>query len=167
MSNIKMSRLQIVPRRNPHSLIALFGFTMILHACTKDPTKTDQLSAPEPPTFTTPVVELPLANGRAALFGIKACKVYRSDPIEASAGNWTLLFEPEPYPMPQQCVRERLEFDGEYIQIEIGTQALGAGGCCTTYAAYRSQDGENWEVRPATSITEWQSVGDADDRIPE
>lgn len=162
-----MSGLQIVPHRNIHSFIALIGFTVFFHACAKDQANTDQVSDPEPPTFTTPVVELPLANGGAALFGIKACKVYRSDSSETSAGNWTLLFEPAPYPMPQQCVRERLEFDGEYIQIEIGTQALGAGGCCTTYAAYRSRDGENWEVRPATSITEWQSVGDADDRIPE
>lgn len=45
---------------------------------------------------------------------------------------------------------------GKFIQIEIGTQALGAGGYCTSYAAYRSHDGENWQTRPATSTTNCQ-----------
>jgi len=90
-------------------------------------------------------------------FGIKDCHVFRA---YHDKENWEFLFKPEAYPLPQACVRERLEFDGQYIQIEIGTQALGAGGCCTSYAAYRSQDGQKWEIRPASSISQWQPLDD-------
>nr|WP_321440585.1 hypothetical protein [uncultured Hyphomonas sp.] len=140
-------------------LITSIGMAAAVTACSEPASPTNQTPDSSPsaePVFTTPTVELPLATGEPVLFGIKSCKVYRSAPSAGAPEIWTLLFEPAPYPLPQQCVRERLEFDGKYIQIEIGTQALGAGGCCTTYAAYRSSDGENWEVRPATSITEWQ-----------
>ncbi|GAB3284478.1 hypothetical protein [Parahaliea aestuarii] len=147
--------------QSPLNPLMLVGLAIALSGCTEaglshDPgTKIDSNIAP---VFTTPISELKLAQGETAIFGIKACKVYRSVQRGNSAENWELLFEPAPYPLPQQCVRERLEFDGEYIQIEIGTQAMGAGGCCTNYAAYRSRDGENWEIRPATSITEWQAL---------
>ncbi|MEZ5986142.1 MAG: hypothetical protein R3B94_09340 [Hyphomonas sp.] len=108
---------------------------------------------PIAPDFSHPVVELPLEGGKAMLFGIKDCEVFRARP---DSDSWDLMFKPAAYPLPQTCVRERLEFDGDFIQIEIGTQALGAGGCCTSYAAYRSRDGEIWQTRPATSITDWQ-----------
>ncbi|MGB7181769.1 MAG: hypothetical protein WBD51_07515, partial [Burkholderiaceae bacterium] len=37
------------------------------------------------------------------------------------------------------------------------------GGCCTTYAAYRTRDGVTWEIRPATSIKTWQPLEASDD----
>ncbi|MEM5516441.1 hypothetical protein WNY37_05735 [Henriciella sp. AS95] len=157
--NKRMGGQQILSWRPSIPFITLIGIMVAVTACTEPTPPThqapDSLPAAEP-VFTTPTVALPLATGEPVLFGIKSCKVYKSSSSGGAPENWTLLFEPAPYPLPQQCVRERLEFDGEYIQIEIGTQALGAGGCCTSYAAYRSRDGENWEVRPATSITEWQ-----------
>ncbi len=155
-SNTLMRRQQWLSWRTSILFIVLMA---AVTGCTEPASPTPQSSGNAPsaePVFTTPTVKLPLANGESVLFGIKSCKVYTSVSSGDAAETWTLLFKPAPYPLPQQCVRERLEFDGEYIQIEIGTQAMGAGGCCTTYAAYRSRDGENWEVRPATSITEWQ-----------
>lgn len=144
------------------STFALVGLTVAIHACTGSASPRDAEQKPSvdmTPTFTTPIVELKLAREEPILFGIKACKVYRLMRPGKTPQDWELLFKPAPYLLPQRCVRERLEFDGEYIQIEIGTQAMGAGGCCTTYAAYRSRDGENWEIRPATSIKEWQALG--------
>lgn len=109
--------------------------------------------------FTKPVIRLPLPDGSGYhLFGIKDCRVYRALQTNDGGGDWTLLFEPEFYLLPTACVRERLEVEGEFLQIEIGTQAIGAGGCCTTYAAYRTKHGSSWEIRPATSIQTWQPL---------
>ncbi|WP_116364677.1 hypothetical protein [Parahaliea mediterranea] len=152
------------------ALAALMGAAIAVNACTKVGPALDssaERDANQAPEFTTPVAELRLADGRVTLFGIKACKVYQSVMSGQARQGWELLFKPAPYPLPQQCVRERLEFDGEYIQVEIGTQAMGAGGCCTHYAAYRSRDGEHWEVRPATSITQWQPLEAAGANSPE
>lgn len=129
---------------------------MALVSCWQRPPLREHASTytlPEAPDFSHPVVELPLTGGKFMRFGIRDCEVFRATPGRDS---WDLMFRPDAYPLPQGCVRERLEFDGEFIQIEIGTQAFGAGGCCTSYAAYRSRDGENWETRPATSTTDWQ-----------
>ena len=139
-----------------------FGFALFSSLClgfSLPPDSEPSHSVNVTPNFTTPPVKLPLAHGKAMSFGIKDCKVYRLTDAEGAAPRWSLLFKPAPYFLPQQCVREQLAFDGKYIQIEIGTQALGAGGCCTTYAAYRSQDGENWQVRRATSTEKWQVLG--------
>lgn len=127
-----------------------------LQACGDEslPLQSDEVSPT--PTFTSATVGFEADNLNDYRFGIDNCKVYKLKGGAATNPKWELLFKPAPYALPQQCVRERLDFDGEYIQIEIGTQALGAGGCCTTYAAYRSRDGENWEIRPATTITKWQ-----------
>ena len=139
--------------------VTSFGFALFSSLClgfSLPPDSEPSHSVNVTPNFTTPPVKLPLAHGKAVSFGIKDCKVYRLTDAEGAAPRWSLLFKPVPYFLPQQCVREQLAFDGKYIQIEIGTQALGAGGCCTTYAAYRSQDGENWQVRRATSTEKWQ-----------
>lgn len=115
--------------------------------------------------FTKPVVRIPLAGGnRHHLFGIKDCHIYKALQTGNVTGEWSLLFKPEPYLLPKACVRERLEMQGQYLQIEIGTQAIGAGGCCTTYAAYRTLDGETWEIRPATSIKTWQPLEQPKDK---
>ena len=142
--------------------VTSFGFALFSPLClgfSLPPNSEPPHSANVTPNFTTPPVKLPLAHGKAVSLGIKACKVYRLIDAEDAAPHWTLLFKPTPYFLPQQCVREQLAFDGKYIQIEIGTQALGAGGCCTTYAAYRSQDGENWQIRRSTSTGKWQTLG--------
>ena len=149
--------------RSYRSRQAFFVFTLIglIYACTGSASPQDEeheLNTNMPPAFTTPVVELTLPHDKTILFGIKACKVYRLVRLGNTPKTWELLFKPAPYFLPQRCVREHLEFDGEYVQIEIGTQAMGAGGCCTNYAAYRSRNGENWEIRRATSIKEWQML---------
>ena len=94
-----------------------------------------------------------MRDGKFKRFGIRDCHVFRATPGRDSCD---LMITPDAYPLPQACVRERLEFNGEFIQIEIGTQAMGAGGCCTSFVGYRSRDGERWETRPATSIKDWQ-----------
>ena len=110
-------------------------------------------------SFSKPVIRLALSDGSGHnLLGIKDCHVYKARAANGAIAEWKLLFQPAFYPLPTACIKERLEMDGGFLHIEIGTQAIGAGGCCTTYAAYRTVDGEAWEVRPATSVTSWQSL---------
>ena len=114
-------------------------------------------------TFAKPTVTMPRAGADGFYhFGIRDCQVYRAwqgTDAGAALSRWELLFEPAPYLLPTMCIVERLEMDGRYLTIEIGTQAIGAGGCCTTYAAYRTLDGESWETRPATSVRTWKPLG--------
>lgn len=138
-----------------------FSLIAIFPGC-KDTEQSGNKIPSEPPVFTVPVVSLKVSGGLAIQFGIRNCKVYTATQTKGPQLEWQLLFKPAPYVLPQQCVRESLAFDGQYIQIEIGTQAIGAGGCCTTYAAYRSRNGEDWEIRPATSIKKWQSLESSD-----
>ena len=138
-------------------------FISVLGACDSDgrKPKSDREDQPQNAriAFTKPVVERPLPDGSGHyMFGIKDCHVYQASRTQAGRSDWTLLFEPEFYLLPKACVRERLEMEGETLQIEIGTQAIGAGGCCTTYAAYRTRDGVSWEIRPSTSIQTWQPL---------
>lgn len=110
-------------------------------------------------SFSKPVIRLALSSGSGHnLLGIKDCHVYKATEANGSSAEWQLLFKPAFYPLPTACIKERLEMEGEFLHIEIGTQAIGAGGCCTTYAAYRTLDGETWEVRPATSVMTWQPL---------
>ena len=110
-------------------------------------------------SFTTRVFKLNSnKNSSATLFGIKNCHVYKAAQTQGRRGDWELLFKPAPYALPKMCIVERLEMEGNYLHIEIGTQAMGAGGCCTTYAAYRTLDGETWDIRPATSVKTWQRL---------
>lgn len=134
----------------------LLTCTIALLSCWRRPPLRENPSAyvlPEAPDFSCPVVELPLKDGKFMRFVIRDCDVFRATPGRDSCD---LMIRPDAHPLPQACVRERLEFNGEFIQIELGTQAMGAGGCCTSFAGYRSRDGERWETRPATSITDWQ-----------
>ena len=149
-----VNRTRIVRTR---SIVVLLVPILAFQGCT-DSDRSTQKPKTAPPAFTTPVVDLHAPGGKTLRFGIERCKVYRSVKAENTTSPWALLFQPAPYALPQSCVRERLAFDGEYVQIEIGTQAIGAGGCCTNYAAYRSRNGEDWEIRPATSITQWQKL---------
>lgn len=103
-------------------------------------------------------LELRTADQTMVRFGLHHCKVYRLEPAQSDAG-WILLFELPPYPLPQRCVRQSLRLEEGSVQIEIGKQALGAGGCCSSFAAYRSQDGQHWETRAATSSTTWRKLG--------
>jgi len=139
--------------------IVFLSLIVFLPGC-KDTERSGNNPPSVAPVFTTPIVSLNLSGDKVLQFGIRNCKVFKAAKTKRSMSDWALLFEPAPYLLPQQCVRERLAFDGEYIQIEIGTQAFGAGGCCTNYAAYRSRNGEHWEIRPATSIKQWQKLED-------
>ncbi|MEP3890422.1 MAG: hypothetical protein ABJN69_08130 [Hellea sp.] len=147
----------------------LILFTVFLAACadgvsvSKSKSETLAEASPLQDSFTTPVFKLTTNNNsRVTLFGIKNCHVYKAAQTEGRRGDWELLFKPAPYALPKMCIVERLEMEGDYLHIEIGTQAMGAGGCCTTYAAYRTLDGETWDIRPATSITTWQRLDISD-----
>ena len=134
----------------------------LLSACTEEEKldKDERTKATNPQmSLTKPAVALKSPDsGATHVFGMKNCHVYKGVQTQNEPEDWELLFKPAFYPLPKRCIVERLEMEGEYLQIEIGTQALGAGGCCTTYAAYRTQNGETWETRPATSIKEWQPL---------
>lgn len=143
----------------------LTTFTLLIVACSdegsalkqEDKKRTEAAALEE--SFSTPIFKLTVSdNNRATLFGIKNCYVYKAAQTEGEVNDWRLLFKPAPYALPKMCIIERLEMQGEYLHIEIGTQAMGAGGCCTTYAAYRTKDGETWDIRPATSIKTWQPL---------
>jgi len=53
------------------------------------------------------------------------------------------------YPMPSVCKIQKAAADAEYITVELGRQAFGAGGCCATEGTWRSRDGKAWERRRA------------------
>jgi len=53
------------------------------------------------------------------------------------------------YPMPSVCKVQKAAADADYITVELGRQAFGAGGCCATEGIWRSRDGKTWERRRA------------------
>lgn len=150
---------------NSPLLLPLLFLSLLLTACAEKSPQTEHseeklaVAAQLQNTFTKPILKLTLPKDNSShVFGIKNCHVYKAAQTQNVVSDWQLLFKPAPYALPKTCVRERLEMEGEYLHIEIGTQAMGAGGCCTTYAAYRTLDGETWEIRPATSIKTWQRL---------
>lgn len=53
------------------------------------------------------------------------------------------------YPMFSACKIQKVSADAEYVTVELGRQAFGAGGCCATEGTWRSKDGKVWERRRA------------------
>lgn len=51
------------------------------------------------------------------------------------------------YPMFSVCSREEVSADADYITVDLGRTALGAGGCCATSGMWRTRDGHHWERR--------------------
>ena len=51
------------------------------------------------------------------------------------------------YPMFSVCSREEISADADYITVDLGRTALGAGGCCATSGTLRTRDGRHWERR--------------------
>lgn len=51
------------------------------------------------------------------------------------------------YPMPSVCMRQEISADADFVTVELGRQALGAGGCCATGGRWRSRDGVHWQRR--------------------
>lgn len=112
----------------------LLTCTIALLSCRQRPPLRENASAyilPEVPDFSHPVVDLPLKDGKFMRFRIRDCDVFPAVPGRDSCDP---MIRPDAHPLPQACVREPLEFNGEFIQIEIGPQAMGAGGCCTSFA---------------------------------
>lgn len=81
------------------------------------------------------------------------CQVFRI----AADGLRDKVLTTDPYPMLSACKVQKVSADGDFITVELGRQALGAGGCCATEGLWRSRDGIAWErrhngrwVKPAT-----------------
>lgn len=51
------------------------------------------------------------------------------------------------YPMISACQRQEASVRDGHVVVELGRQALGAGGCCATEGLWRSRDGMTWERR--------------------
>lgn len=83
------------------------------------------------------------------LIGLKNCSVYRAEPEQGVVTEWVRLPEIDgSYPIPSACNRERIEYDGTYIEIEFCKTPIGAGGgCAGGISPHRSRDGKKWEVQ--------------------
>lgn len=51
------------------------------------------------------------------------------------------------YPMLSACKVQEVSANADFIHVELGRQALGAGGCCATGGTWRSRDVRVWERR--------------------
>ncbi len=78
------------------------------------------------------------------LIGLKNCSVYRAEPEQGVVIQWVRLPEIDgSYPIPSACNRERIEYDGTYIEIEFCKTPIGAGGgCAGGISPHRSRDGK-------------------------
>lgn len=71
------------------------------------------------------------------------CEVFRVLPD----GRRQRVLTTDFYPMLSVCQRQDVTADSDYIRVELGRQALGAGGCCATGGTWRSRDGQDWQRR--------------------
>jgi hypothetical protein len=86
---------------------------------------------------------------RAELHGVSVhlalddCEVFRVLPD----GRRERVLTTDFYPMLSVCQRQEVSADAEYVLVQLGRQALGAGGCCATDGTWRSRDGQHWQRR--------------------
>ncbi len=71
------------------------------------------------------------------------CEVFRVLPD----GRRERVLTTDFYPMLSVCQRQEVSADAEYVLVQLGRQALGAGGCCATGGTWRSRDGQHWQRR--------------------
>lgn len=81
--------------------------------------------------------------GNAIRLALDDCAVFRVLPD----GSREKVLATDPYPMLSACKVQTIAADGDFITVELGRQAFGAGGCCATEGLWRSRDGVTWERR--------------------
>ncbi len=100
-----------------------------------------------PPKATAPVDNAQhfrfTLHGQAVHLAVDDCTVYL---VQADTVRERIL-KPPSYPLPSICQRQEISADSEYIHVELGRQAFGAGGCCATEGTWRSRNGTDWQRR--------------------
>ena len=84
-------------------------------------------------------------GGRPLALMVHECKVYNLEDAPRKGGKRPSILEPDFYPWPTVCTRQRLEADTAWVTVVLGRTGFGAGGCCATGGAYRTRDGREWE----------------------
>jgi hypothetical protein len=84
-------------------------------------------------------------DGQAVHLVLADCEAFLVQPD----GSRTRVLSTDFYPMFSVCQRQEASVSEGYILVQLGRQALGAGGCCATEGTWRSRDGKTWERRQA------------------
>jgi hypothetical protein len=115
---------------------ALVVSAILLGGCDESPS-TREKSVSEGRTFDF------ILRGNAVRLIVDDCEVFLSGP----KGERERVVTTDFYPMFSVCQREKISSDNEFIEVELGRMAFGAGGCCATSGTWRTNDGRNWERR--------------------
>lgn len=108
------------------------------------------LAACQAKTPPAPAAEVDAATHFRAVIGgmpihlaLEDCEVF----FVAPDGGREKVLGTDFYPMSSVCKIQNASADAEFITVELGRQAFGAGGCCATEGTWRSRDGKTWERR--------------------
>ena len=85
-------------------------------------------------------------NGKPLVFLVQSCKVYLLD-ASAKRVERTQVLRTGFYFGLDVCGDQSIGAEGEYVNVFLSTQAIGAGGGNTTGGNYRSKDGVAWEKK--------------------
>lgn len=79
-----------------------------------------------------------LIGGTPIHLALEDCEVF----FVAPDGSREQVLDTDFYPVFSVCQRQDVTADADFIRVELGRQALGAGGCCATGGTWRSRDGK-------------------------
>lgn len=115
-----------------------------------------QAKAPPPPATDAATHFQAVVGGAPIHLALEDCEVF----LVAPDGGREKVLSTDFYPMLSVCKRQNISADADFITVELGRQAFGAGGCCATEGIWRSRDGKTWErrrngkwVKPASPAT--------------
>lgn len=113
--------------------LGLFAF--LLSGC--------QAKAPPPPATDSATHFRAVIGGTPVHLALDDCEVF----FVAMDGHREKVLSMDFYPMLSVCKIRNVSADADFITVELGRQAFGAGGCCATDGTWRSRDGKTWERR--------------------
>lgn len=131
-----------------HAVIGLLGLT--LAGCQGEEAPSDQ--ADQAIHFRATL------DGRPVHLALEDCEVFYVPP----EGRRERVLSTDFYPMFSVCQRQEASLSDGYILVQLGRQALGAGGCCATGGTWRSRDGRVWERRQADGWVKVEPSAPAD-----
>lgn len=129
--------------RGPHRRVAIGLLGLALAGCQGEEPPSDQ--ADKATHFRATL------DGRPVHLALEDCEVFYVPP----KGRRERVLSTDFYPMFSVCQRQEASLGDGYILVQLGRQALGAGGCCATGGTWRSRDGRVWERRQADG---WEKV---------
>lgn len=113
--------------------LGLFAF--LLASC--------QAKAPPPPATDAATHFRAVIGGTPIHLALEDCEVF----FVTADGRREKVLSTDFYPMLSVCKIQNVSADADFITVELGRQAFGAGGCCATEGTWRSRDGKTWERR--------------------